>query len=346
MNKRPPRNGETVEKVQNTLLVDGNALFKTGYFGAKDMYNREGQHIGGIYSFMTTLRKLLTEGLYHRVYIFWDGNFSGKLRWEIYKTYKSSRGKDFINGTQPIDESELLQRRIIWEYLNELYVRQLKHEVIEGDDFIAYYCLTKKENETITIATNDRDMCQLINQDVRIYFCDLKDYVALSNYSSYFCHHQENSVLIKTIAGDDSDTINGIKGVKEKTLLNLFPDLKERKLTLDEVITQAKEQQDKRKTEKKPPLKALTNIIDVVTEGVQGKQLYEINEKLVNLKRPMLTEEGIRELEQLIDGTLDSSGRDLKNVFIMMERDGIDKAIGDQRYPEYLLPFKKLIERE
>jgi hypothetical protein len=32
VSKRPPRYGETVEKLQNTLLVDGNALFKTGFF--------------------------------------------------------------------------------------------------------------------------------------------------------------------------------------------------------------------------------------------------------------------------------------------------------------------------
>jgi hypothetical protein len=29
-----------------------------------------------------------------------------------------------------------------------------------------------------------------------------------------------------------------------------------------------------------------------------------------------------------------------------MERDGIDKSIGEVRYPDYLMPFKKLIERE
>jgi 5'-3' exonuclease len=103
LNKRPPKNGEIRQKLQNTLLVDGNALFKSGYFGAKGEYNYKGQHIGGIYQFITMLRKLLSENMYHRVYVFWDGNFSGKLRYEIYSPYKSSRGKDYVNGTQPID---------------------------------------------------------------------------------------------------------------------------------------------------------------------------------------------------------------------------------------------------
>ena len=289
---------------------------------------------------------LLVSDLYHRVYVFWDGNFSGKLRYEIYEPYKSGRGKDYKNGTQPIDESELNQRRLVWEYLNELYVRQLKHELIEGDDFIAYYCLTKRDNEKITICTNDRDMAQLISKDVRIYFLDLKQYVDLSNYSSYFCHHQENSVLLKTMVGDPSDSIKGIKGLGETKLISLFPEVKERKTTVTEIIEGAKKQQEDRILKKQKPLKVLDNIIHGITDGVQGDRLYEINERLVNLKNPMLTEDGIRELEQLIDGTLDSSGRDLNNVLIMMKRDGLERTIGDNRYPDYLLPFKKLIDRE
>jgi 5'-3' exonuclease len=346
VNKRPPRNGEKVEKVQNTLLVDGNALFKVGFFGAKGEYNQHGQHIGGLYQFLTILRMLLVADLYHRVYVFWDGNFSGKLRYDIYEPYKSGRGKDYKNGTQPIDESELNQRRLVWEYLNELYVRQLKHELIEGDDFIAYYCLTKRDNEKITICTNDRDMAQLISNDIRIYFLDLKQYVDLSNYSSYFCHHQENSVLLKTMVGDPSDSIKGIKGLGETKLISLFPEVKERKTTVSEIIESAKKQQEDRLLKKQKPLKVLDNIIHGITDGVQGDRLYEINERLVNLKKPMLTEDGIRELEQLIDGTLDSSGRDLNNVLKMMKRDGLERTIGDNRYPEYLLPFKKLIDRE
>ena len=346
MNKRPPRNGEIVEKKQNTLLVDGNSLFKTSYFGAKDAYNHRGEHIGGLFSFLTILRKVLIEDLYHRVYVFWDGNFSGKLRYEIYQPYKSSRGKDYENGTQPIDESELRQRKMVWEYLNDMYVRQLKHEVVESDDFIAYYCLNKQKNEKITICTGDRDFCQLISNDIRIYFLDLKVYVDSCNYSSYFCHHNENSALLKILVGDTSDTIKGVKGLGEPTLLSLFPLIKERRMTLEEIIDSAKKQQEERLENKKKPLKVLTNIINKVTDGPQGDKLYEINERLVNLKKPMITNDAIQELEHLIEGTLDSSGRELKNVFMMMKRDGLDKQMGEERFNEYLIPFKKLIDRE
>jgi 5'-3' exonuclease len=346
MNKRPPRNGEKIEKIQNTLLVDGNALFKTGFFGAKGQYNSNGQHIGGLYQFMTTLRMLLNEDLYHRVYVFWDGNFSGKLRYNIYEPYKSSRGKDYKNGTQPIDEDELKQRKLVWDYLNELYIRQLKHEVIEGDDFIAYYCLTKKPNEKITICSNDRDYYQLLAENIRIYFLDLKKYVDISNFSSYFCYHYENAALVKTMIGDASDTIKGIKNLGEKTLVNLFPELNERKVSIDEIIESAKDQQEARISSKKKPLAVLDNIINRVTEGVQGDKIYEINNILVNLKAPLMTEDGIKDLEILTEGTLDETDREIKKVFEFMKRDGLDNAIGESRYLDYLTPFKKLIERE
>jgi hypothetical protein len=40
----------------------------------------------------------------------------------------------------------------------------------EGDDYIAAYCLQRKSNEKITIVSNDR-MCQLVSENVKIYFC-------------------------------------------------------------------------------------------------------------------------------------------------------------------------------
>jgi 5'-3' exonuclease len=348
LNKRPPRNGEVRKEIINTLLVDGNALFKVGFHGAKGEYNHRGQHIGGVYQFITVLRKLLTENLYHKVYVFWDGKYSGKLRFDIYPLYKSGRGKDYINGTQPIDESEVLQKKMIWNYLEELCIRQLQHEFVESDDFIGYYCINKKENENVTICTSDRDMSQLIRDGVRIYFCDreIKNYVDNINYSLYFCHNVENAALIKIITGDNSDTIKGVKGVKEQTLLSLFPEIKDRKLNIEDIIKQAKELQQQRIDKKLKPLKSLTNIIEGITDGPQGDKLYEINTALVDLTNPIMTETAIQELDYLVEGVFDTTDRSFKAVLTLMKKDGLEKTIGSSRYDEYLVPFKQLFERE
>lgn len=343
-----PRKYNIVSNTKNILLVDGNALFKLGFHGAKDMFTRDGKHIGGLYAFITILRKLLQERLYHRVFVFWDGKYSGKMRWKIYSDYKADRNKDYINGTEPIDIDELTEKFLVRQYLEELCIRQMIDNTeagVEADDFIAYYCKTKEKNEHITICSSDSDLCQLINEDVRIYLCNKKVYVDIDNYKEIFKHHHKNSKLIKIISGDTSDTIKGIRGVKEDTLLKYFPQLAEREVTLDEIISSAKEQQEKRLQEKKKPLKTLTNIIERVTDGVQGKNIYEINTKLVDLSNPFIDDHN-KELLSYNKGPIgDFEERGIKNVYTYMKRDGVARQI-QSFSTNYLLPFKKLIERE
>lgn len=344
MKRRPPKNGVST-KNENILLVDGNALYKRGFLGARNEYNRNGQHIGGIYQFITVLRKLLEEDLYHKVFVFWDGEFSGKLRWNIYKDYKSGRGKDYINGTKPEDFEEVAQRGVVFNYLEELYVRQLVDDEVEADDFIAYVCLNKQPNQKITIVTSDRDLTQLINEDVKIYLIDIKEFITPTNFKKYFKYHYENVALVKTLCGDVSDSIKGVKRLGEDTLLKYFPEIMERKVELSEIINKAKLIQESRIEEKKTSLQVLNNIINGETDGIQGDKLYEINNQLVNLKKPMLTENSIERLNLLITSDL-SDDRTIKNAYKMLKDDGIDIMLGEHRYEDYLLPFKKLMERE
>jgi 5'-3' exonuclease len=151
---------------------------------------------------------------------------------------------------------------------------------------------------------------------------------------------------MKIMTGDSSDSIKGIKGLQEKTLLNLFPEFKERVMTLEEIINSAKEQQQVRINEKKKPLKILDNIINSITDGVQKEKIYEINYRLVSLKEPFMTKKGIEELENLIEGSFENLDTDSKKVFNMMKRDGLDRIMGEYRFQEFPTPFKKLIERE
>lgn len=347
--RRPPKDG--ARKIYtNTLLVDGNSLFKVGYHGANE-FNERGEAIGGIYQFITMLRKLLNESIYHKVYILWDGKLSGKLRYDIYSDYKKTR-KNYespdgsIEGTEK-DPSFILQKFKLIEYLQELPIRQFNFEFIEGDDLIAYYCLRKDELEKITIVSGDGDMYQLITPDIRIYSCrpSIKNYIQYDNFNQYNSYLCDNAMLIKMITGDVSDNIKGVKGFGDTTLMNYFPELNERKVTLEELIEKAKILQEERVLNKKKPKKDLDNFINGVTTGVHNGKLYEINEKLVNLKKPLLTDKAKEKFDELIDCGIDLEGRDIKNLYTKMKEDGVDKLI-KQTFMEYFLPFKKLVERE
>ena len=59
-----------------------------------------------------------------------------------------------------------------------------------------------------------------------------------------------------------------------------------------------------------------------------------------------MTEDGIEELHNLMEGTLHEPKRDIQKVFKYMNEDGIRTVIGESRYEDYLTPFKQLKQRE
>ena len=331
------------KKYTNTLIVDGDSLLKTAYHGAKNLYYKD-THIGGIFQFLTMLRKCLNEHRYDRVYVFWDGVFSGRLRYDIYKSYKANREKNFYIKQEPKDPDLYIQKERVIQYCEELFIRQFKDEIIEADDSIAYYCSKIKEDEKIVIVTNDRDMLQLLNNRTGVYIINLRKIITIQNYSEHFNHHYTNIKLLKILSGDNSDNIKGIKGISEKTLIKYFPEFTLQSLTLEDIISKIEIIQSERKTR----LKTLDNIINKVTVGIQGENVLEVNEKIINLHHPLLTESAKTELDHLFDIPIDPEDRTTKNVIKMMLEDGLTMAIpgGRDGYINFLQPFLRIIKKE
>ena len=338
--ERPPKD---IRKYNHTLLVDGDALIKTAYHGASDLFYN-GEHIGGLFQFFSLLRKVITENRFDRVFIFWDGEFSGRLRYNLYPEYKQNRDKDFYNHSEPKHPDLLIQKERVKLYAEELFIRQYEDEVCEADDCIAYYCNQIREDEKIVILTNDRDMCQLIDDRVGIYLINKRKIVCTHNYNEYCDHYYRNGGIIKIITGDESDNIKGIKSVKKKTLINYLTQLSVKKLTLNEIFNKIESIQSERKTR----LKTLDNIKNGVTDGIQKQNIYEINEKIINLKNKIITEECKLNLDNIIESPVDPEDRNTKNLLKMMIEDGFVMAMpgGKDGYIEYLKPFLSIIKKE
>jgi len=331
------------KKFTTTLLIDGDSLLKTAYHGAKNLYYKE-THIGGIFQFLTMLRKCLNEHRYDRVLVFWDGQFSGRLRYDIYKDYKSNRDKDFYTQQPPSEPELYIQKERVIQYCEELFIRQFKDEIIEADDGIAYYCSKIKDDEKIVIVTNDRDMLQLLHERIGVYVINLRKIVTIKNYNENFNHHYSNIKLLKILSGDNSDNIKGIKGVSEKTLIKYFPEFTLQSLTLEDIFSKIEIIQSERKTR----LKTLDNIINKVTVGIQGEDIYTINDKIIDLKKPLLTESSKTYLDDLFQTPIDPEDRTTKNVIKMMVEDGLTMAIpgGRDGYINFLRPFLRIIKKE
>lgn len=290
------------------------------------------------------LRKCINEHRYDRVFVFWDGIFSGRLRYDIYKDYKSNRDKDFYTQQPPSEPELYIQKERVIQYCEELFIRQFQDEIIEADDGIAYYCSKIKDDEKIVIVTNDRDMLQLLHERIGVYVINLRKIVTIKNYNENFNHHYSNIKLLKILSGDNSDNIKGIKGVSEKTLIKYFPEFTLQSLTLEDIFSKIEIIQSERKTR----LKTLDNIINKVTVGIQGEDIYNINDKIIDLKKPLLTESSKTYLDDLFETPIDPEDRTTKNVIKMMVEDGLTMAIpgGRDGYINFLRPFLRIIKKE
>ncbi len=367
---------ELCRKKFNTLLIDGSNILELSSLGDNTV-SSDGKPIGGVFQFFLQLKVLLQKGNFRYVYVFWDGKNSGQLRYNLNRDYKANRDKDFeeeglsdymkevnkrvkfmqnkffkkedpvkLQEKQKHKEIFYWQRDIIMQMLEELFVRQCVCEETEADDFIGYYVSRKKPNEKIVIVSNDRDLTQLIAEDVIVYVQSLKAFVNTKNHTDIMGYNYQNVVLKKMICGDSSDNIKGIKGVGEKTLLTNFDEIKKRKVTLEEVIEKAKSINEERVKNKKKPLKWAENIVNRVTDGCQGEKIYEINEKIIDLKKPLMSTEAKELLESIMYAPIDPTDRNMENLYNIIIEYNIDKLKDPTTFGNFFSEFMYLIDKE
>jgi len=333
-----------------TLLVDASYLLKRSFHGAKDLQTTKFGHIGGLYSFLTTTRKMIKDHMINKVILVWDGEGGGIQRYRIDNAYKANRAtKEWhkriemsaaeIRREENKKESLLKQRQRIKAYAEELYLRQIQVDDTEADDLIAAYCIKNHEDEEIYIYSNDRDFAQLIDLNLTIIFPNIDQPVTKTNYLMYFNHHYTNALAMKIICGDDADNIKGVGGIKEKGLVEKFPELKFKTMSVRDVCKRADEIQQERKANKLKPLKALENLLCET-----GIERLKTNFELTNLRQPILTEEAKEELLQL-EIPLSSEGRESANLHKLMMEDEFLMVYGST-FPQYVEPFHTVIMYE
>ena len=323
-----------------TLLVDGNYLLKVGICGVKDFFNGT-KHIGGLWHFINTIRRLIDEQNFDKVVVMWDGDNNSSARKLIYPQYKEKRRitEDFK------DESFEEQKERIKQYLEDCYIRQINVDNNEADDLIAYYCQIS-ENEQKTIYSGDKDLTQLISDRVSVFYPRTKQtyHIGSKIKCDFYEFPHENIRTYKILSGDKSDNIDGIYGLGEKTLIKFFPELLEKPVSITDILEKAeillKENKDN---------KTLQNLLSGKTKsGVYGDEYYVINEKIINLSNPLITDDAKELVELYYRETLDPDGRGHRGLIKMMMEDGFFKYLpkGDDAWVNFVKPFMKLTRKE
>lgn len=358
-----------------TLLVDGNNLLQVASSADKTI-SSTGKPIGGVFQFLLQLKLMLQKATYKYIIVVFDGDNSGELRYHLNPDYKQNRDKTYSNNenlsdyakqldekirqmqqyifnknkkkkVDEEDKKEVLfwQRDVVISCLEELFITSVLCDKVEGDDLIGYYVKHKEPNEKIVILSNDRDLSQLISEDVIVYIQQKKTFVTTKNCKEVLNIHHKNILLKKIILGDTSDSIKGVKGVGEKTLMEYFPEFKSMELDLKFVIDRAKLINEQRVNSKKKPLKWCENLIDGITDGKQKGSLYEVNKTIIDLREPLMTEEAIEVMDSIMHNTIDPTDRSFKNLYNIIKVNNIEPLYDYNKFSGFFIEFKYYIDR-
>ena len=234
--------GEETVEGERILMIDGLNLFFRN-FAMMNMVNPEGIHIGGLGGFFRSLGAEIRRVNPTQVYVIFDGAGSSNSRKNLLPEYKSGRDLQRITNWDAFDnledehDAKVDQMVRIIQYLKTLPVKTLSIPKVEADDVIAYLSsvVPKDPKDKVFIVSSDKDFLQLINKNVIVYRPMEKEFYTEETVVEKFKMSPHNFILYKTLMGDNSDKVAGVKGLGEKKLYKLFPELSERDLTLDDI---------------------------------------------------------------------------------------------------------------
>lgn len=206
--------------MEKVILVDGNNLLFRSYYATaytgNVMKNKEGFPTNALYGFVNMINKIINEE--NPKYI--------AVAFDIGKTFRHEKYTSYKGGRNATPEELKIQFPIAKEILTALGIKYLECENYEADDIIG--TLAKMVDETkdfnATIVSSDRDLLQLISNDVEVKLLKQKDYIKMTKEVFYENYGIEPKKIIdlKALMGDSSDNIPGVKGIGEKTALKLL----------------------------------------------------------------------------------------------------------------------------
>ena len=319
-------------KGSRTLLIDGLNLFFRN-FAMMNMVNPDGIHIGGLGGFFRSLGAMIRQIQPDKVYVIFDGASSTTNRKNLVPEYKSGRNEQRVTNWEVFDsladehDSKVDQIVRVIQYLKTLPVKTLILDKVEADDIIAYLCgkLPNQPDDKLFIVSSDKDFLQLVNQNVIVYRPMEKKYYTEDVMREKYKMPAKNFILYKTLLGDSSDKIKGIKGLGEKGIFKKFPELTEGVLTFDDVFNICEQ-------------KFKDHV--VYARVIQGIDELEKNYKIMDLSNPMIGENDKKYLDEVV------KSKELNYIpkqFTAMYNE--DKLGGMIRNLDYWLDenFKKLV---
>lgn len=227
------------------LLVDFYNLYIRNFL-IVPVTNDDGEHMGGVFGFLRSLKSSIDKFKPDVVYIISDGPNSALRRKMVDKNYKSSRKKpwkrgavkayDFLNEHEQKDNFSVQIKRL-WEYLEVLPVKTMSLPYVEADDLIAEIVNTMPSDYDAIIYSTDADYKQLVCDNIACYNPMAKQITTKETFFESLGFLVDNYIYFKCIDGDKSDDLPGVHGIGKKTFLKLFPQVVDQRIeSLDDLF--------------------------------------------------------------------------------------------------------------
>ena len=293
---------ESKSVTNDIFIIDAMNLFIRN-FSVSTILDKRGHHIGGLVGSLNSLYAIIRKYRPSQIIVVFEGDDSTKRRKKLCKDYKANRkGKGVTNKAVFFDETEAEesfnhQLFQFIQYLQNLPICLLSVPEYEADDIIGYIvtksCLKTGTNK-FTIVSTDGDYLQLVTDNVTVFSPIKKIMYQIDTVVKEFGIYPHNFLLYKTLIGDKSDNIIGVKGLQLKTLIKVFPDVSNlEQIVLNDLIQVCETKMLDKKCYK------------IYNEIHLSQDLIQLNEQLMNLSDIAIPKITIREIDEILIQTLE-----------------------------------------
>lgn len=324
LNQIEKEHEENQNKSENSrvLLIDGMNTFIRAWSSVPTM-NDIGDHVGGITGFLKSMGYAIRETKSTRCIVIFDGKQGAKKRQKKLSSYKSNRDKNKLRVNRQYadlmtdeDERESMKRQFVWlnSFLDVLPVTTMIYDGVEADDVMGYIAKQICTNgEEVVIMSADKDFLQLVDDKTVVWSPTKKIIYNRSKVYEEFGIYPQNVLLFRTLDGDKSDNIPGVKGCGLTTVKKKFPQITEdREFTYDELYELCEE------PKKKPKL------FETI---LSHKKQIELNHDIMQLHDPDIpTNTALKVLSRFREKTYMYNTHELLSVVMKYK---IGTAMGD-----------------
>jgi len=275
------------------LVFDGLNTFIRSYI-VNPTISTHGQPIGGVVGFLGSLRKLIRETKPNEIVICWDGPGGSEKRKSIVEEYKAGRKplrKNYkVEGMDEQSEKEnmIWQQEILITLLNHMPIMQFMFEGVEADDVISYVVgLSQYKGWNKIIVSSDKDFIQLLDDETLLYRPVQKVILNKPRVIEEYNISPGNFTVARSIVGDKSDNLEGIRGAGLRTVYKRFPFLKENKTYTLEKIYDICQKDDS-------GLKLYKSILE-------NRELVETNYEMMNLTPPSISPQFCKDIDFVVE---------------------------------------------